>query len=496
MSVTFFVACTLLVINISNQYKIWGEQFRGLLINRIVEEAETGQQEKPATYALEPSTYISTEELATKMMMSDEDMNQEGSVMFELFGKTDAIRTAEFLRFRQRFLALQESQTQSPIPADFKFWAYLERHASNELKDLVKVEPYQLVWVVMLFSISVSFSDFVLSEITDASPAVIAYGLNQLLVFVWAIWNFAKMSLIKSFLLPRNTALYCVRPVKGPTGDSQLQKSEVFPPKYLDASLRANISSHPLNVYSFMELPFAKPATNEHEALFGTVGAYGPKFYMNSMKLVLFTSILITALGVNLITKETGYLPFGFVELIPSVLTILLAPYTFLLYNWVTATEKLSKGEIVRQVLSESNAMRFRTTVLALAKFGKAIDFWTRKASDFESGVQLRRTADDVDREWRQILAAEQPDVILDLRVMFDRQDKDKSGQVDKAEVQELVSELGFDFQDGDLDLFFRNMDTDGSGSVGFKEFCTTVLTSCGGEEILQEQSPLDGSKV
>lgn len=68
------------------------------------------------------------------------------------------------------------------------------------------------------------------------------------------------------------------------------------------------------------------------------------------------------------------------------------------------------------------------------------------------------------------------PDVLLDLRMLFDKQDADNSGCIDKGEVGKMISDLGFKMSGSELDQYFNHMDTDGSGVVGFKEFCTAVL--------------------
>lgn len=108
VSATFLLTCTALIVSISNQYDGWGRQFQSYLMDRIVKSVEEddikmGQGDcTPHAYS---GNFLgdATADVAGGMMLSDEDMNREGNPVFELFGKTDAIRTAEFLRFRQRF---------------------------------------------------------------------------------------------------------------------------------------------------------------------------------------------------------------------------------------------------------------------------------------------------------------------------------------------------------------------------------------------------------
>lgn len=215
VSATFLLTCTALVVSISNQYDKWGRQFQSYLIESIIKNVEEDDV-KMGRGECSPNAYSGSfvgdvsADVAGGMVLSDEDMNREGNPVFELFGKTDAIRTAEFLRFRQRFISMAESEARHPFPPDFKFWSYLERHASSELRELVKVEPYQLWWIVLFSAVSIIASDYVAEDvIVGMDPVVIPYALTQLGVGVFATWNFAKLCLIKAALLPCNNAQDC-----------------------------------------------------------------------------------------------------------------------------------------------------------------------------------------------------------------------------------------------------------------------------------------------
>jgi hypothetical protein len=185
------------------------------------------------------------------------------------------------------------------------------------------------------------------------------------------------------------------------------ERGETFLPRYLDPRAASAIINHPINRLSVLEHLYKKPARNKHEELFGIIGGNGPEFYMSSMKLVLFFSILISALGLHLINYEAADIPLGYLELVPSIYAIALTPATFLLYNWVTATEMLKKPSLIREVLSDSNAARFRTTVVGLTKFSASVEFWL--SSSDRGGMDLRRTAENVDKDWRRIVDKEHP---------------------------------------------------------------------------------------
>lgn len=54
---------------------------------------------------------------------------------------------------------------------------------------------------------------------------------------------------------------------------------------------------------------------------------------------------------------------------------------------------------------------------------------------------------------------------------LFKQLDKDKSGQIAKDELRESLEEMGMVLGDKEYEAFWRSMDLDGSGSVGFREF-------------------------
>ena len=58
------------------------------------------------------------------------------------------------------------------------------------------------------------------------------------------------------------------------------------------------------------------------------------------------------------------------------------------------------------------------------------------------------------------------------LRAIFDELDEDGSGALDRDEVRSLVTQLGMDASEKDVDAAMAVMDTDGNGTVDFDEFC------------------------
>lgn len=53
--------------------------------------------------------------------------------------------------------------------------------------------------------------------------------------------------------------------------------------------------------------------------------------------------------------------------------------------------------------------------------------------------------------------------------------DEDGNKQLSKDELQQGLTESGFEFEDGELDEIMTKLDTDGSGGISIDEFITAV---------------------
>ena len=70
------------------------------------------------------------------------------------------------------------------------------------------------------------------------------------------------------------------------------------------------------------------------DALFGVVGAYGAVFYLTFMKTNLFNASVSLAVGTNMLLNSHS--PQVLLALMPAVGAIILAPPTFMMYNFAT----------------------------------------------------------------------------------------------------------------------------------------------------------------
>jgi len=337
-------------------------------------------------------------------------------------------------------------------------------------------------------------------------------GLAQLPLGVWAIWNYVRLWHIKSMLTPQLG--YYPTPTATVQGD-EAPPLKLLPPKYsfLDGAF---IRDSPVyNRIALLERAFSAQASNRHEEVFGMLGTNGPSFYLSSMQLALFSAVLSfafiasggtasfstevanTVASVLAGDAEQAWVYASLVPtlktvalaltLMPSVGTVLLAPFTFICYNWVTSVEALRRGSVVEGVVRVQRSERFRSTLFSLASLADWIESaLSGHASMMAPGLRAggapvmqevrRRTDAEVQARWEVLLETEATDRLLDVRAMFDSQDIDSSGSIGIDELAVIVRELGFTPPPAALQHLFANIDTDGSGEVSFKEFATAVV--------------------
>jgi len=63
------------------------------------------------------------------------------------------------------------------------------------------------------------------------------------------------------------------------------------------------------------------------------------------------------------------------------------------------------------------------------------------------------------------------PEQLAELRETFDFFDADDSGELDQAELHSCLTSTGMVLSEEELQVHFNEIDTDGSGAIGFDEF-------------------------
>ena len=65
---------------------------------------------------------------------------------------------------------------------------------------------------------------------------------------------------------------------------------------------------------------------------------------------------------------------------------------------------------------------------------------------------------------------------IKELKEAFSLFDKDDTGFITKAGFQSVIRNLGVNLTDNDVDVMFREADTDGDGQINFEDFVKIVF--------------------
>ena len=170
----------------------------------------------------------------------------------------------------------------------------------------------------------------------------------QILSLIWSLFNFWKMANIKSMLVP---TLVQDGSKDGP--------AVLLPPRYRHLALLQEFNSSPWWVAPIERLLTRRPATNDHERLFGAAGADGPNLYRNYIKFhTWLCTAVIVYLGTQVVLRDVKCLMyhdshesthpgavldelilFGFFVVL-CLVQLVLAPKTFLYYSKVTSIEE------------------------------------------------------------------------------------------------------------------------------------------------------------
>jgi len=518
VTVAFMLSCALLVGVVAKQFSSYGLSRRRDILMALIAEDEKAEacsldDEGPSCFRAKQSARKVNGLLLSSLVIDGRDGTRTSPLdpFKDLFTSAEA-RRAEFLRFRARFVDRANADGLR-IPDDFNFGRYLTDAAAANLKGLVSVEPVSTlkVWVPTLLTELVVLQCFYYDP-PGGSVLPLLVGLAQLPLGVWAIWNYVRLWHIKSMLTPQLG--YYPTPTATVQGD-EAPPLKLLPPKYsfLDGAF---IRDSPVyNRIALLERAFSAQASNRHEEVFGMLGTNGPSFYLSSMQLALFSAVLSfafiasggtasfstevanTVASVLAGDAEQAWVYASLVPtlktvalaltLMPSVGTVLLAPFTFICYNWVTSVEALRRGSVVEGVVRVQRSERFRSTLFSLASLADWIESaLSGHASMMAPGLRAggapvmqevrRRTDAEVQARWEVLLETEATDRLLDVRAMFDSQDIDSSGSIGIDELAVIVRELGFTPPPAALQHLFANIDTDGSGEVSFKEFATAVV--------------------
>ena len=187
VSVSFLVSCTFLVVAISKQYQRWGREYQAQLLDLVVRDALADDKKVTpltsqicALQSLTRSTRsVGTVRRSQRPWMSFPFRKRIWARRVTLCSSYSKATRCALLNFSgfasASWLHLGRS---SRVPENFKFGRYLEGHSSNELRELVKVEPYQLSWVILFFFLDIEASE-IFSNWDLKESTAIAFGASH-----------------------------------------------------------------------------------------------------------------------------------------------------------------------------------------------------------------------------------------------------------------------------------------------------------------------------
>jgi calmodulin len=275
-----------------------------------------------------------------------------------------------------------------------------------------------------------------------------------------------------------------------------------------------------------------KPGRSKMDSLF-PFGKHGPTLFIFTVRSLHFiTAILITIVLQWLVARVQEHNAAGIARaalaLLPLLLAALLAPRTILpLIVVVTSIEQMKHGHDIRDTVIEMkavqtlNIMRTLTVVHAQArhammlvrsaeggrstpvpdaadtpnttadkknlmrmsemekKAAAIIDGKAKKKKSFSAGSAKggekpplqRQDSTSIHKEGVSKMGDLSKTQLAELRSAFNLFDKDRSGDIDKEEVGELLKTLGMRVTGEALDRLFTEMDVSNDGKVEFFEF-------------------------
>ena len=257
---------------------------------------------------------------------------------------------------------LQERFTQKQgLPPSYPTDAYFGKWSAEVLEEFVELSPTTWLPLIPLIALgnAVDLSHDVISgasaNAADAAGAFLATPwfnypalATNAVIAAWAFANFDKMARVKAMLMPSLSA-----------------DGTLLPPKLEDADACEAFESAPPATRLIELVGEATPARNAHERLFGKLGAAGPDFYLNSIKLnnwvcvafliLVLSQVVGVDVGVLLDPDKVAGVPealvpelalYGsFCALYVGILAV--SPKTFMTYALVTAIEELAKEELI-----------------------------------------------------------------------------------------------------------------------------------------------------
>ena len=365
----------------------------GVCVGAVLEEVNKLSEISELALDVDGDGEVTLEELAEALQVKSMEIDTDGDGILSEEEKVDALkatvsnnnfiqtifeersmsevdRAGECLVVRERILEKYQ------LPNEFAIEAYFGKIFGHNLEETVELSP--VTWLPLIPLIALENSVDLSREVVSASssnafescgyffatpwvfyPTIFFQGLSLTI----ALFNSWKMTTIKQMLLPTLVT-------DGVNGEAAL-----LPPRYTIDDIRKDFNSSP-SIFGWGEELFTgggaktSPPRNEHEELFGAVGAKFEGVYRDSMRFSTWLCVALIVYSTTQIVFRDGaalYLhanvgnPEGLVpELIAwviftasAVFQLSLAPTTFLNFCFVTSVEEYVKKDVINEVLRE-----------------------------------------------------------------------------------------------------------------------------------------------
>jgi len=198
----FISSVLLLLVHASRKEEVWA-RFEA-------EWAKAGERSGARSALLRmPPTETLPDRAAPVDGGCDSADRSEVSLAYEVANRPPAARRAEFLRFRQRFIADQECEVE--IPDDFNFAGYMAHASAHILSQLVEVGVYD--WLILWGCFAATFLcvaliQAVCENFQDSDATISLEQASCVLVFLAQVCSQKPM-----FKFPQNTPLSSTGPL-------------------------------------------------------------------------------------------------------------------------------------------------------------------------------------------------------------------------------------------------------------------------------------------
>jgi len=174
----------------------------------------------------------------------------------------------------------------------------------------------------------------------------------------------------------------------------------------------------------------------------------------------------------------TGYRIFGhviFVMLTALHLVAISAVYRNARYfAMCTSIEMLVDRELVERVVREQKFSKCQTAIDMLF----TMNFYMQQAKWLKAQAEIH-TGEETERSVTAFVPKDEEEAKTyeELRELFHHFDSDGSGELDSAEVGELLATMGTNLNDEELAKLVKLMDKDGSGQVDLDEMAAVMMS-------------------